>query len=549
MNNLWTIAKYQFLEAFFPYYPKKKAFNMPNNYFLRLLVLLSSYVILGFMVYGFMGGTAILYLNREHGEVMYFTFFAMMISLMVIVFYIPKILSGFFSDKSMKTYKTLPIGQGELFIGKLLGEVASFVDYLLLLLIALIIYFSYKGFNFLVLLLGIINFFPVILIPYSILTILILLIMRFTNAGRHRKLFKNIGYIILFAIMGLIYYFAYSDKSQKLSKMDPNSIRRTVEGFSGVSNVFFNSKLFGLSLGGDTKEKLIFTLILLAVAALLLFLAYRLANRFYFDSLSESEGSSDKKKQVKISDENFKSNSQVGAILKRDIKNLFSNIVFLSPAISMSVVFGVLGFTTFRNLIKDMADTNFTNPEMRFWIFLIGFLLGLLMWVNSGMATASLSREHKSFYLFQTLPIDPKSHFKARFFSSILVMGAFNLILSIVYSLALNLGVKSGGLFFLGMMLSSITAGFEGLYLGSKNIKTNWNKPEELSKGGLKNFLYYLLSLVFVALLIGCFVFLKNKTGNFIIGAIVDLIIIIVSTGILAKLAIKSYKNGFYDVE
>lgn len=279
------------------------------------------------------------------------------------------------------------------------------------------------------------------------------------------------------------------------------------------------------------------------------FLAYRLANRFYFDSLSESEGSSDKKKQVKISDENFKSNSQVGAILKRDIKNLFSNIVFLSPAISMSVVFGVLGFTTFRNLIKDMADSNISNPEMRFWIFLIGFLLGLLMWINSGMSTASLSREHKSFYLFQTLPINPISHFKARFFSSILVMGAFNFLLSIVYSLALYLGVKNGGLFFLGMMLSSITAGFEGLYLGSKNIKTNWNKPEELSKGGLKNFLYYLLSLVFVALLIGCFVFLKNKTGNFIIGAIVDLIIIILSTGILAKLAIKSYKNGFYDVE
>lgn len=549
MNNLRTIAKYQFLEAFFPYYPKKKAFNMPDNYFLRILVFLSTYLVLGFMVYGFMAGMGMVYLTRENGEVMYFTFFAMMISLMVIVFYIPKILSGFFSDKSIKIYKTLPIGQGELFIGKLLGEVGSFVDYLLLLLIALIIYFSYKGFNFLVLLLGIINFFPVILIPYSILTILILLIMRFTNAGRHRKLFKNIGYIILFAIMGLIYYFAYSDKSQKLSKMDPDSIRRTVEGFSGVSNVFFNSKLFGLSLGGDTKEKLIFTLILLAVSALLLFLTYRLANRFYFDSLSESEGSSDKKKQVKISDENFKSNSQVGAILKRDIKNLFSNIVFLSPAISMSVVFGVLGFTTFRNLIKDMADSNISDPEMRFWIFLIGFLLGLLMWINSGMATASLSREHKSFYLFQTLPIDPKSHFKARFFSAIFVMGVFNLLLSIVYSLALYLGVKNGGLFFLGMMLSSITAGFEGLYLGSKNIKTNWNKPEELSKGGLKNFLYYLASLVFVALLIGCFVFLKNKTGNFIIGAIVDLIIIIVSTGILAKLAIKSYKNGFYDVE
>ena len=546
MNNLWTVAKYHFKEAFFPYFPSKKAPNLPNNYFLRILFLLFTYLFLFSIFFTIMNILAKVFLVKENGEAMYFTFFGMTIVLMILSFYIPKILSGFFSDKNIKIYKTLPIGQGELFIGKLLGEIGSFVDYILFLFIALGIYFSYKGFSLPVLVLGLINFFGLIIVPNCILTIIILLIMRFTNAGSHRKLFKNLGYVILLIITGIIYFYAYGGSS--IEQVDSGTINRTIDKLSGISNVFFNAKIFGQSLGGDIKQKLIYTMILIGISALFLFVTYKLADKFYYDSLSEKEGSADKKKEHSLSDKDFKSSSQFATIFRRDIKNLFSNVIFIYPAASMIMIFGILGFTTGKKLVVDLQTLDFGGGEIKLAIFLIGFALGLLMWVNGGLTSTSLSREHKSFYLFQTLPIDPVSHFKARMFSGVLVTGAFNLILCIIYELVFNFGLVNSIFLFLGMMLASFTASFEGLYVGSKNIKINWTKPEEISKGNVKNILYYFLSLVITGILIGAFIFVLNISGNFYLAGAVDLLMIILLTVFLANISIKSYKKGFYDI-
>ena len=548
MNNIKTIAKYHFKEAFFPYYPSKKAPNMPNNYFLRVILFIFTYLTLSFIVFSLMNALAGTFLVGEGGESMYFTFFGMIIVMMIFVFYIPKILSDFFSDKKINIYKTLPVGEGELFIGKLLGEIGSFVDYFLFLFITLGIYFSHKGFSIPVLVLGLLNFFGLIIVPNCILTLIILLIMRFTNAGSHRKFFKNLGYVMLLIVTGIIYFYAYGGGGNSMEEFESATISRTIDNLSGISNIFFNAKIFGQSLGGDISQKLIYTLILMGVSALFLFVTYKLADKFYYDSLSEKEGSANKKKQLSLSDKDFKSLSQFAAIFKRDIKNLFSNMVFIYPAASMIMIFGILGFTTGKRLVLDLETLEFVSVEIRLAIFLIGFALGLLMWVNVGLTNTSLSREHKSFYLFQTIPIDPISHFKARVLSGVLVTGGFNLILCIIYGLVFKFGLVNSIILFLGMMVASLTASFEGLYVGSKNIKTNWTKPEEINKGNVKNILYYILSLVVVVALVGVFIFTLKLTDNFYLAGAVDILIIIIITALMASLSIKSYKKGFYDI-
>lgn len=548
MNNLWTIAKYHFKEAFFPYYPSKKAPNMPNNYFLRVLFFIFTYLTLSFIIFALMNVLAGTFLASENGEAMYFTFFGMIIVMMIFIFYIPKILSDFFSDKKINIYKTLPVGEGELFIGKVLGEIGSFVDYFLFLFIALGIYFSYKGFSLSVLVLGLLNFFGLIIVPNCILTLIILLIMRFTNAGSHRKLFKNLGYVILLIVTGIIYFYAYGGGGNNMDQMDSSTINRTIDSLSGISNIFFNAKIFGQSLGGGIQQKLIYTLILMGVSALFLYITYKLADKFYYDSLSEKEGSANKKKELSLSDKDFKSSSQFVAIFKRDIKNLFSNIIFIYPAASMIMIFGILGLIRGREIMSDLQSLEVASGEIRLVVFLIGFGLGLLMWVNAGITSSSLSREHKSFYLFQTLPIDPISHFKARVLSGVLVTGGFSLILCIIYGLVFKFGLINSIILFLGMMVASLTASFEGLYVGSKNIKTNWTKPEEISKGNVKNILYYILSLVVVVVLVVVFIFTLKLTDNFYLAGAVDILIIILITAFMASLSIKSYKKGFYDI-
>lgn len=109
MNNLKTITKYTFKEQFFPYYPNKKAMNMPNSYVLRILYFIGLYGLLSYVVYSFMRAIATVYLSLPNGESMYFAFFGILLTISIIAFYIPRILSDFFSDTKINIYKTLPI--------------------------------------------------------------------------------------------------------------------------------------------------------------------------------------------------------------------------------------------------------------------------------------------------------------------------------------------------------------------------------------------------------------------------------------------------------
>jgi hypothetical protein len=546
MNNIKTISKYTFLEQFFPYYPNKKATNLPNSYPLRIIYLSFTYLLFIYFTGVFSHSIGKLYLSQENGEAMYFTLFGIALTLTILIFYLAKMLSTFFSIKDTNLYKTLPIGQGELFIGKLFGSVFSFIDFYVLFIISIAVYFYFKGFDLGVLIFGIINFLSLIMIPYTILTGLILVIMKFTNVGKHRKLFKNIGYIILFFIVGMIYYFSFS-KNNSSPESNGQVFNSVIDTLSGISNVFFSSKLYGMSLSGSIINKIVYTLILFAISAVLVFILYKLADNFYYDALENKRSSKSSKKEVVNID--FKRNSQVKTIFKRDIKNLFSNIVFISQAIIMIIIFAIMSFNIGKDIISDMGNRPDLNT-FRFWMFLAGYSLGILIWINSGFASNDLSREHSSFYLFQTLPINPRSHYRARFLTNFLASSIFSLILSIIAAIALKTEIIGALAFFIGQELAIILATNMGLYMGSKNIKTNWNKPEELSKSGIQGAIFYFAGLIYVAIIILLYIFVTNEYGQRynILASIIDLIIIFATIIPFRQLAIKAYKKGFYDI-
>lgn len=121
--------------------------------------------------------------------------------------------------------------------------------------------------------------------------------------------------------------------------------------------------------------------------------------------------------------------------------------------------------------------------------------------------------------------------------------------MSILITIFVGLGIANGILLFLGLSIASLLAAIVGLYTGSKKIIINWTKPEELSKGGLRNFVYYILSLIYVGLLIGLYILLMNISSmGEIFGPILIISIIIVTCLLFYKLALNSYKNGFYDL-
>ena len=553
MNNIKTITKYAFKEQFFPYFPSKKIAGMPKNYLGRLLSLIWSYLFFGFIFYLVMGSSVKVFVESGKEE-MYFTVFAMLMTVIVLLLHGAKIYSDFFTEKSIANYQTMPITEGELFLGKIFGGVLSFFDYFLFFLLGLFLYFSAVEFDLGALLLGIINFFPMILVPYAILAIILLIIKKFTNVNRHKKLFKNLGYVFMFAIIGLIYYFSFKsgqsgDSFDKLA----NGMVNVASQNQGISNIFFQAKLFGLSLTGGIGQRILATLVLFALAGLITFIAYKLGGKFYYKSVFENtitEKTSEKiKKDKKKKPVGLSQKSQVMAIAKRDFSIMTSNLMFIYTSILMAMIFTILPVTQGRELIGEIGYENVFSPVAKFYIFAVAFGAGLMIWINGAPTSNSLSREGKGFFLIQTLPVDPKSHMKGRLLSAMAIACPVNLIMTLVIGVILKLGFVNSLMIFLGLSLSALSANIVGLLLSTIGINTTWQNPKELMQGGMRFFIFYIISfVVIIGLVILTIALMSVTNGKVLIGIGVPVLIVIILTGIFYGLALKRYKKGFMDV-
>lgn len=555
MNNIKTIIKYAFKEQFFPYFPSKRPQGLPKNYLLRLISILWSFLFLGFMYYIVMGAALAIFIEIGK-EDMYFTIFGMLTNTIVIFIYGIKMYGDFFNEKSIENYVPMPIGQGELFLGKIIGAVLSFFDFFLFFLLGLVLYFSQKAMDVGTLILGIINFFPMIAIPYSILAIILLIIKRFTNVNRYKKVFKNLGYLVMFAIIGTIYYFSFQqNKGGSNDNFDrlANGLVNTFGKNSGVSNIFFSAKLFGLSLTGSISQRLIASLSLLGLALALLLLAYKLADKNYykavFDRAITSEGAKKIKKTKKSKRVPIKKSSQVKALVKRDLRILTSNLMFVYTPMIMALVFSMMAIGQKNTIMNDFGKELEINPQASVYVFAIALAIGLIIWINGNLTSSCLSREGKGFYLIQSLPIDAKSHLRARLISAMLVSSLINLIISLVVGIILKLGLVNILMIMIGLSLSALASNIVGLLMSTVGINTSWKNPKELAQGGIRAIIYYIISMVFVIILIGIFILLMNITNeNLLISLIVPMILLAILTMIFYIIALGRYKNGFMDV-
>lgn len=546
-SNILTLSKYSLKESFFPYMPRKTVPNMPKSYLGRILLLIWTYVLFGAVFTGVFKASAYLYVANDMAF-MYFTSFGMSMTLMVFLFYLPQIFSNLYTKSAIANYQTMPIREGELFVGKVFGGVLSFVDFFLYLIIGLVIYFKEAGFDPWVLVMGLILYLPMVYLPYGILSLFLLVIKKFTNVNRHAKLFKTIGYLIMFGIMGVIYYFSFSaSNSSGMGKMnvDINQITQTL---SMVSNVFFNAKIYGLAVAGTMSQRLIFTGLIFALCLLLAFISYKIANKFYYEAVFDEHLDTSKKEATPSKDIKIEAGSQFKAIFKKDLKTLFSNIVFLSGPLGMVMVILVMGFVQARTAMEE-SGVDPASPELLLFAFLISLGVGLFIWLNGGLANTALSREGKSFYLIQTLPIDPKSHMRARFAAAYVVACGINLILALAYTFLLKLTILGGLVIFVGLSLTCAFATMVSLYFGTFMVYTQWKKPQEIQQsGGLKAVGIYLGSLLVMGLL-GLTVFaITELTDNILIGAGTGLLVVLIIVFLVYRATLKKYTKGFMDV-
>lgn len=530
-----------FKEEIEKYLPGTKVIGLPDDYTRRVLYLLliyGFYTIMGLTIFS---SLAYSFLNKND-EYSYFLSASLIISIFTIILSAVDLVLDYSKSKETNILMTMPIRDEEIYLSKFLAIVLSKFEIFYFYILMILVYIFNMGFSLIKLFAMLINSLPIFVSSVAIISIFIMIIMRYFTINSYKTSLKFIAYGFLLLIFGLIYYYSYRENGR--GDIINTSMKFFNKNLDKISLLFFHTKIYGKSLGGSSIDFIIYSLFLYVYTFLILYILAKLASKIYFDSLI---GKEKRKKQKKNKTFSNKKSSTIKAIFKKDLKTIIKSPVYIFSIVLNLIMFTIiLGFGTIQlfDLIKKI---DFLDVEVYLLIILGSFSFRFLIMANDLGLNSSLSREGESLYQTLTLPISPKENILGRVLSINLVNLIINFTFFLIVKFIIKINIFLSFAIFLGFTLASLISSLLGLLMDANSVNIHWNKERDLIKGSSQNIGYYVICGIIVTI-VGVFAYLVYKFTNIYIGFIFVISLILISIIFLYKSILKKYKDGFYDL-
>lgn len=529
-----------FKEEIEKYLPGTKVIGLPDDYTRRVLYLLliyGFYTIMGLTIFS---SLAYSFLNKN--EYTYFLSSSLIISIFTIILSAVDLVLDYSKSKETNILMTMPIRDEEIYLSKFLAIVLSKFEIFYFYILMILVYIFNMGFSLIKLFAMIINCLPIFVSSVAIISIFIMIIMRYFTINSYKTSLKFIAYGFLLLIFGLIYYYSYRENGR--GDIINTSMKFFNKNLDKISLLFFHTRIYGKSLGGSSIDFIIYSLFLYVYTFLILYILAKLASKIYFDSLIGKEKRKIHKKNKTFSN---KKSSTIKAIFKKDLKTIIKSPVYIFSIVLNLILFTIIwGFGTIQlfDLIKKL---DFLNLEVYLLIILGSFAFRFLIMANDLGLNSSLSREGESLYQTLTLPISPKENILGRILSINLVNLIINFTFCLIVKFIIKINIFLSFAIFLGFTLASLISSFLGLLMDANSVNIHWNKERDLIKGSSQNVGYYVICGIVVTI-VGVFAYLVYKFTNIYIGFVFVMSLILISIIFLYKSILKKYKDGFYDL-
>ena len=540
-KRLKILFRKNFKEEIAQYLPGTKVYGLPNDYTLRILYILlmyGFYTVMGLATFSLL---AFSYLSKND-EYSYFLSASLLISIFTIILSAVDLISDYSKSKDTNILMTMPIKDEEIYLSKFLAIVLSKFEIFYFYILMILVYLFNTGFSFIKFFGMIINSFPIFVTSVAIISIFIMVIMRYSNIRFYKTSLKFIGYGFLLLLLGFIYFYSYRKNG------DENIIKLVTKFFldhkDKLSLLFFHTRIYGKSLGGSGIDFIFYTFLLYIYTFLILYILAKIASKIYFDSLLGNEKRKIHKKNIKISS---KKSSIIIAIFKKDFKTIIKSPVYLFPIISSVIIFTCIwGFGTIE-MFDFIKKLDFSNVEIYLFIILGAFAFRFFISANDLAINSSLSREGESLYQTLTLPISPKENILGRALSINLVNLIINISFCMVLKFIIKINIPVSLAIFLGFTLASLLSSLLGLLMDANSVNIHWQKERDLTKGSSQNVGYYVISGITMTI-VGVFAYLIYNLTNIYLGFLFVISLIIISIIFLYKSCLKKYQKGFYDL-
>lgn len=533
-------------------FSKKKQRSPWLMYILLALAMLPIAIVIGSLV-GDMYSMLVT-INQE-GALLALGF--MLISLMIFLFGIFYVMNIFYFANDIETLLPLPFQPSQILGAKFTTVVLY--EYLVaaIMYIPLIAVFGIKSGSGIIYYIYAIALFLVLpIIPLILASILVMIIMRFTNIAKNKDRMRIIGGIIAILLaVGANLGIQMSSRNS----MDPNQLQSLFleqNGFISVITKWFPTSKFPAeallhwnSLGGFANIALF---VGISGIALLLFLL--LGEAIYFKGVTGVSETTAKRKtysETELTTLTKQTSPLISSLLKEfrflfRTPAYFMNCIlssFMMPIILVVVLFvNQNGIGQLRYMMSLMDNQNMNMGFVMAIVFVISAFLGS----SNSIAATAISREGKNVFTTKYLPIPYKTQLLAKLLSgiilSLLMMAIVLIMVVVLIHPPVSFVIYSAIVMILGVIFSSLIGLIFDLYFP----KLDWVNEQKAVKGNMNSLFSLLISIVIAGLVV--FIFSQFDLGQ-VAGFMTLLVLLIVINLLLMKLLMSKGVRLFSEIE
>lgn len=332
------------------------------------------------------------------------------------------------------------------------------------------------------------------LLPLGLVTIPIVVLLRFANLGRRKDLFKILAGIIVLALaVGLQFIFQKSGPNA----MDPVFLQNMLTGRDGlmnlISRLFPSTKYLGLALiNADKAAGLIALLQFIGLSFLVVVLAWLVGDKLYFQGLIGSSETTTRRKKLTKSDYNrlATGSSPLFSYCIKEIRLLIRTPIYFMNCVLINLLLPVLLVVPFwlqsRNESGPMPwEELLTQPGGETILMAAVIGTAVFLTASNAIAATSLSREGKEFYISKYLPLAYQKQIQAKLLSGYVFGGLGALLLLIAANILLPLEIAQSGIILAVSLVAIIPAIEAGLSIDIIHPRLEWDNEQKAVKQNL----------------------------------------------------------------
>ncbi len=432
------------------------------------------------------------------------------VQLISLIFGVPYILNKYYYSRDIDYLVPLPIKSSHIIGSKFIMIIIyNYIIALPFFIPYLYIYGKNMSEGLVYIIYGLINLLMIAVFPVALISIFVMLMMKYTNISNKKDLLRTL-FSIFFILAMLMLQFKIQDLISSESQAGGDALKSLVLATSNIMDrigLIFPMSIFASRALANSKSLVgLGNMILFIVGNLFAYLlALKIAERVYISGYtSVGEIQSRKSKTISEMSREVKRRSKYIAIMQKELILIIKTPLYLLNMLGGMIIIPIL-YIFILSSEKELMNNTLTIYSENKVLFLIYASLAVGFLNINSSAVTSFSREGKSMWIHRTLPIDEKTQIIGRLLAALALVLLANIIVNGV--LVYMIGIKLLDIIFVLIMSSIISLPIilYAMLIDISNPVLDWDNPQRAVKQNVNvvismiSITFYLLILVFIS--------------------------------------------------